>query len=59
MSTVWLYWALLAHMGLVIFIYLLLLRRKTAAARAGGIDRKRSAVDLVLGRSRCSWSTTT
>ena len=45
MSTVWLYWALLAHMGLVIFIYLLLLRRKTAAARAGGIDRKRSAVD--------------
>ena len=26
MSTVWLYWALLAHMGLVIFIYLLLLR---------------------------------
>ncbi|MFT5584922.1 MAG: hypothetical protein ACI9VR_002510 [Cognaticolwellia sp.] len=45
MSSAWLYWALLAHMGLVVFIYLLLLQRKTAAGKAGEIDRKRTAVD--------------
>lgn len=45
MSAGWLYWALLTHMGLVIFIYILLLRRKQEAGRLGAIDRKRTAVD--------------
>lgn len=45
MSAAWLYGALLAHMGLVVFIYVLLLRRKVAAGKAGEIDRKRTAVD--------------
>ena len=45
MSAGWLYWAMLAHMGLVVAIYLLLLSRKKEAARVGQIDRKRTAVD--------------
>lgn len=45
MNPAWMYGALLVHMGLVVFIYLLLLQRKIAAGKAGEIDRERTAVD--------------
>lgn len=45
MNAAWMYWALLAHMGLVVFVYVLLLKRKIDAGKRSEIDLKRTAVD--------------